>query len=174
MYMYIVCTFCILIITNVCTQTCTCTCVFEHYFPQKELFTLINFSNNFVYMRYTVYIHIIILCCCMYTFVFSYIVGLLFVYMVTRLKMRENGLWAVSEVHINFIHVCGLHVFMHVHVNVHISSNFETLVAHNNFQQTLIFKHSLFAILHRKPMKYGVQEDQLMFLLDTKVSLPPV
>ena len=73
MYMYIVyivCTFCILIITNVCTQTCTC--VFEHYFPQKELFTLINFSNNFVYMRYTVYIHIIILCCCMYIFLYSW------------------------------------------------------------------------------------------------------
>ena len=43
-----------------------------------------------------------------------------------------------------------------------------------NFDQILIFQHSLFSHFYRKPTKFGVQEEQPLFLIDNKFSLLPV
>ena len=99
-------------------------------------------------------------------------------------KAQNEREWVMSgkystymyKFHIRFTctYACTFNIFVHVHVilgtckcTYFTQFGNTALVTHNNFQQTLSFKHSLFAILHRKPMKFGVQED-------TKFSLLPV
>ena len=128
-------------------------------------------------------IHTCILCCCIYIFLYSWPA-----ICIHGDKAQNEREWVMSgkyKFHMRFTctYACTFSTLVHVHVCVILGTckctyftqfRNTTLVAHNNFQQMLTFKHSLFAILHRKPMKFGIQEDQLMFLLDTKVSLLPV
>ena len=43
-----------------------------------------------------------------------------------------------------------------------------------NLNQILTFQQSLFSHFYRKPTKFGVQEEQPLFLIDNKFSLLPV
>ena len=57
---------------------------------------------------------------------------------------------------------------------IYICDSKTTLVAHNNFEQTLTFKHLVFGHFGQEPMKCGIQEEQLMFLLDTTFHWLPI